>query len=122
MTTINKFIYWAPRILAILFILFLALFSFDVIGMQAGFWPTILGLLMHNIPSFILLVVLLISWKHEIVGFIAFMLAGFVYIIMLTMNQFEWYMPSWALTISGPAWLTGILFYINWSKKKKAKI
>jgi signal transduction histidine kinase len=74
---------------------------------------------MHNIPSLILLIVLIISWKHEIVGGIAFILAGLLYIILLMMNPFEWYMLSWSLIIAGPAFLIGILFTVGWFKKKK---
>jgi hypothetical protein len=116
---INGFIYWTPRILSILFILFLALFSLDVFDMNFGFWQTIAGLFMHNIPSLILLVILVISWKHEIVGGIAFILAGLLYIVLLLMNPIEWYMLSWSLIIAGPAFLIGILFTIGWFKKKK---
>ncbi|MFH1590237.1 MAG: hypothetical protein ABIB43_06740 [archaeon] len=117
---INKFIYWTPRILSITFICFLTMFSFDVFDMGLSFWQSIGALLIHNIPSFILLAVLLISWKHEIVGGIAFILAGLLYIIMLLMKpQLEWYMLSWSIIIAGPAFLIGILFLINWYKKKK---
>jgi len=119
---INKFVYWTPRILSIIFILFLAIFSLDVFDMKLGFWGTVLGLFMHNIPVFILLAVLLISWKHEIVGGVVFILAGALYIVMILMNvlrnSFEWYMLSWILTIAGPAFLIGILFIINWLKKR----
>jgi hypothetical protein len=113
----NKLIYWTPRILSIIYILFLALFSLDIFDGNYGFWGTIIGLFMHNIPSLVLLIVLLISWKREIVGGIIFILAGLLYIIRLLMNPFEWYMLSWALIIAGPAFLTGILFLINWYKK-----
>ncbi|MFA4872742.1 MAG: hypothetical protein WC659_02290 [Patescibacteria group bacterium] len=101
-----------------MFILFLVLFSLDVFELKLGFWQTIVGLLMHNIPAFILLAVLLISWKYEIVGGIAFTLAGVLYIIMLMMSPFEWYMISWSLIIAGPAFFIGILFFINWFKKE----
>lgn len=119
----SKFIYWTPRILSILFIIFLALMSLDVFGMSAGFWQTILALFMHNIPVFILLIVLLISWKHEIVGGIAFILAGIIYITLLLITSiksgFEWYYLAWAIQISGIAFLIGILFLIGWSKKRR---
>ena len=74
---------------------------------------------MHNIPALVLLVVLLISWKYEIVGGIAFILAGLVYIVVLMRNPFEWYMLSWAIQISGIAFFIGIMFLINWFKKRK---
>jgi len=116
---ISKFIYWTPRILSIIFILFLALMSLDVFSSELSFWQTLIGLFMHNIPVIILLVVLIISWKYEIVGGIAFILAGLLYIVMLFRNPFEWYMLLWAIQISGTAFLIGILFFINWFKKKR---
>ena len=121
MPKVNKFVFWAPRIVAILFILFLAMFSLDIFGNNYTFWETVVGLLMHNIPVFILLVILIISWKHELVGAVAFILGGIFYIATLFMNpQFEWYMLSWSMIIAGPAFLVGILFYINWRQKRKS--
>lgn len=120
---VSKLIYWTPRISAILFILFLALFSLDIFEGNYGFWGTIVGLFMHNIPSLILLAVLLISWKYEIVGGIAFILAGIVYITWLLITAvttgFEWYYLAWAIQISGIAFFIGILFLIGWFRKKK---
>ncbi|MFH1248768.1 MAG: hypothetical protein V1660_01305 [archaeon] len=119
----SKFIYWTPRILSIIFVLFLALFSLDIFDMKLGFWGTILGLFMHNIPVIILSVLLWIAWKHEIVGGVGFILGGILYTIMILMNilktGFEWYYLSWAVEISGIAFFIGILFLIGWFKKKK---
>ena len=118
---INKYIYWAPRILSIIFILFLMLFSLDIFEMNLNFWGTLLGLFMHNIPALILLVIVIISWKREIVGGIAFILAGLIYITLLLVNILK--DPSlWSLIIAGPSFLIGILFLINWNKKKKGYI
>lgn len=115
---VNKFIYWTPRILSILFIIFLTLFSFDVFEEGKSALDIALGLFIHNIPSLILLIVLIISWKHEIVGGIVFILAGLVYVILVSMNQ-PWYIVLlWSLQIAGPAFFIGILFIINWLKKK----
>jgi len=113
-------LFWTPRILAMIFIIFLALMSLDVFDMNLGFWGTMLGLFMHNIPALVLLVVLLISWKHEIVGGIAFILAGLLYVVWVLMKRpFEWYYLSWIVQISGIAFLIGILFIIGWNKKRK---
>ncbi|HOW29667.1 MAG TPA: hypothetical protein PK685_03290 [archaeon] len=119
----NKFIYWIPRILSILFILFLAMFSLDVITPEASFLEIVGGLLIHNIPVFILTAILIISWKYEIVGAIAFILGGLLYLlnVLITIIRtppFEWFYLSWILFISGPAFLIGILFLIGWLKKK----
>lgn len=103
----NKFIYWAPRIISILFLLFLALFSLDIFEGNYGFWGTIIGLLMHNIPVFILAIILAISWRYEIVGGIGFILAGLLYLGL----------ASSSLIIAGPAFLVGVLFLLNWQRR-----
>ncbi|MFH1072982.1 MAG: hypothetical protein V1743_06145 [Nanoarchaeota archaeon] len=116
---VGKFIYWTPRILSIFFILFLALFSLDVFSPGLSVWQIVLGLFMHNIPTLLLLAVLLISWKYEIVGGIAFILAGLVYIFLTLRNPFAWYLVAWSVQIAGPAFLIGILFLIGWFRKKR---
>jgi hypothetical protein len=119
---VPKWIYWTPRILSIIFVFFLALMSLDVFEESLGFWGTILGLFMHNIPAMILLIVLIISWKYEIVGGIGFILGGILYISMILKNiialGFEWYYLSWAVQISGIAFFIGILFLVGWNRKK----
>ncbi|HZX44472.1 MAG TPA: hypothetical protein VFF28_02190 [Candidatus Nanoarchaeia archaeon] len=114
----GKFIYWTPRILSIVFILFLSLFSFDVFSPELGFWQIALALLIHNIPALFLLAVLLISWRYEIFGGIVFILAGLVYIALVLMNPFKWYMISWFLIIALPAFFIGALFLIGWYNKR----
>ncbi|MBS3121930.1 hypothetical protein J4434_03550 [Candidatus Woesearchaeota archaeon] len=120
---ISKSVYWTPRILSILFILFLALMSLDIFEGNYGFWGTIIGLFMHNIPVFILSIFLLISWKYEWVGGVVFILAGILYIAGILMTAittgFEWYYLFWVVQISGIAFFIGILFFVNWFKKKK---
>ncbi|MBI5077429.1 hypothetical protein HZB94_03545 [Candidatus Falkowbacteria bacterium] len=116
---VSQGLYWTPRILSIIFILFLAMFSLDIFEGNYGFWGTILGLFMHNIPALILLIILLISWKREIVGGVGFILAGLTYIATLTRNPFEWSVLFWAMQISGVAFLIGILFLVGWHKKSR---
>lgn len=118
----NKILYWTPRILAILFILFLTLFSFDVFepGLTAG--QIALALLMHNIPSIVLTILLIFAWKREWLGALAFIIGGLAYIASIIWNSlttpFEWYHLSWSLIIAGPAFLVGILFWLNWKRKR----
>ena len=77
----NKILYWTPRILAILFILFLTLFSFDVFepGLTAG--QIALALLMHNIPSIVLTILLIFAWKREWLGALAFIIGACIHCI-----------------------------------------
>lgn len=116
---ISKFLYWTPRIISILFICFIALFSFDVISPSLSLGQIITGMLLHNVPTFILIAVLIIAWKYEIVGGIAFITAGLLYIILTARAGIAWYIKlSWSLTISGPTFFIGILFLMNWYKKR----
>lgn len=116
---ISKFIYWTPRILSIIFICFLTSFSFDVILPGLSLKQIITGMLLHNVPTFILIAVLVIAWKYEIVGGIAFITAGLLYIIFTARAEIAWYIKlSWSLTISGPAFIIGVLFLMNWYKKR----
>lgn len=118
----GKIIYWTPRVLGIMFVLFLALFSLDVFEEGKSFGEIALGLLMHNIPALVLAGLLAAAWKREIIGAIAFILTGILYVGLIAKNAlengFEWYMVSWILTIAGPAFLVGILFWINWRKRQ----
>lgn len=120
----GKILYWTPRVLSILFICFLALFSLDVFepGMSAG--EIMLGLLMHNIPSIIMAVLLVIAWKKEIVGAVGYFGAGLLYngivIFNIVNSGLQWYLAiSWSLIIAGPLFIIGILFLINWKKRNE---
>lgn len=107
-----------PRVLSIVFIAFLALMSLDVFEEKLEVWQTLLRLFIHNIPALILLVVLIISWKREIVGGITFILIGILYIIFAFSRADNWQMALlWILQISGAAFVIGGFFIANWVKK-----
>ena len=122
MTPKNRgFLYWAPRALGILWILFLALFSLDVFEPGRSFWEIAVGLFMHNIPALVMLLVLVIAWKRELVGAVAFCLVGVLYTVLTVVRgSVPWFIVlSWSITIAGPALLTGILFFLGWRRKRQ---
>lgn len=55
---------WIPRIVMILLMAFMALFSIDVFEGEASIWQKLLGLLIHNLPVLVLLLVLLLTWRR----------------------------------------------------------
>ena len=59
--SINKILFWAPRILCIIFALFTAIFAIDVFNENYSFWKTILAFVMHLIPSGIIVLVLFLG-------------------------------------------------------------
>jgi len=115
----NKFVFWAPRVLSIILVLFLTIFSWDVFDENLGFWQTILGLLIHNIPAILLAAIIWVSWKYEIVGGIAFILAGIAHMVFSVVRVDYDISSAFSLIIDVPAFLIGILFLTGWFKKKK---
>lgn len=116
----NKFIFWTPRIILIIFALFLVIFSFDVFDSCNSFLSCTLALFMHNLPSIILLIILLISWKYELFGGIIFTIFGIICLIVLLYNLFLGYNKGNPIFIIGSIvfLLIGILFLIGWKQKK----
>jgi len=104
-TRTKRVIFWAPRVLCILFALFLSMFALDVFSEGYGFGETILALLIHLVPTFIVVISLVIAWRWEWVGAILFITVAFFF-LMSSGGE------SWV--ISGPLFLVGVLFLFNW--------
>ena len=76
---LESFLHWLPKVLNILLIFLFILLSGDIFDLQLGFWGTILGLLIHNIPTYIIIAVLVFAWRRPIVGAISFIVLDFFY-------------------------------------------
>jgi len=104
-----KLLFWIPRILTIMTILFMMMFSLDSFEGDDSIWRKLIGFLIHNIPVLILGGVLLIAWKHELIGGILLIIAsiaGSLFFKAFSGN-------SGALIIMAPFFLTGVLFILN---------
>jgi hypothetical protein len=108
----KRLLYWTPRVLCILFAAFISIFAADVFGEGRGFWQTALALLMHLIPTFVIVAVLIVSWRREWIGGILFILLGVLYIVWAWNKPFGIW--STFLMIAGPPVLVGALFLLNW--------
>ena len=122
MKTRNRILYWAPRLICILNILFISLFALDAFDPDLTIWQQIGGFLIHMIPSFILLAALLIAWKWEMVGGIIFIIIGlilssFLFVHNFKMNESLWLTLGIVLLMGFPFVLAGILFVLSNSKK-----
>jgi hypothetical protein len=94
----NKII-WIPRILIILYILFISLFALDT---EFG-----IGFFMHLIPSFILIAILIFTWKKQKLAGILFEIFG-----IATIFYYGTYQDLSILSmISLPPIFIGTLFY-----------
>ncbi len=114
---VRLFLFWAPRSLTILFILFLGLFALDVFGEGHGFLGTLFALFMHLIPNFIVLAVLILAWKWEWIGGLLFAGLGVFYIVW-AWGRFH---ISAYFFISGPLFLIAALFMLGWVLRSRIR-
>lgn len=106
-----KIIHWAPRVAAIVIILFVGLFSLDVFEMQASPLELLAGFIIHNIPSIVMLVLLIVAWKRPAVGFIAFLVVAALFTIFFVRDIYA--LPNLLLFVL-PILLVALLFYADW--------
>ena len=105
----EKILRWAPRVLTILALLFMLMFSFDVFEENAPFSRKMLGFLIHNIPVLVLTVFLIIAWFQELIGGMLFILAFLIAAIVF--KSFSGNPGSLIVII--PFLITGILFIFH---------
>lgn len=118
-----KIWHWTPRILCILGILFVSLFALDAFDSNLTIWQQIGSFLIHLIPTFILLGILLVAWKWEKVGGIILIVLGLIFSFLVfrmnyKMNNSVWMSIGVIASITIPFVVTGILFVISHFKKK----
>ena len=117
-TGIKHVLFWSPRVLCILFAMFLSLFALDVFNEGYGFGETIFALLMHLVPVYIVVIILILAWRREWIGAILFIALALFYLVM------SWERVHWSAYwgISGPLVLLGVLFMFNWKYRKQLRM
>ena len=120
----SKLIHWLPRIICLIAIAYISLFSLDAFNPEHSIWQQLGDFLMHLVPSFFLLAVLIVAWNWEMVGGVIFMIIGlaltpYVFTINYGMNQSFWMSLGIIMTITFPFILVGILFIVGHLLNKK---
>lgn len=110
---------WMARVLCVLAVAFISLFALDVFSEGAGLGQKIVAFLLHMIPSFALIIVLIIAWKHELVGGILITLIGlagstFIYSLNDRRSQSASIGLQTAAMIGAPFVIAGLLFMISY--------
>ena len=122
--SINVF-HWLPRIICMLAILFVSMFALDAFDPELTLWKQIGDFLIHLIPSYIMIALLVIAWKWEYVGGIIFTVIGFVFcvsVFLLNYNRNHFSIAQSiisTLIVAVPFVLVGILFMMSHNKKKQ---
>ena len=112
----NRLLFWSPRILAILFAIFLSILALDVFSEPRSFWRTSMALAIHLLPTATVAVTLAVAWQWERVGALLFaLLAGIYAYQVLPMH------PTWAAAISGPLLAIAALFMADWTVHRRPR-
>ncbi len=119
-----KIIHWVPRVLCIIAVIFISMFAFDSFSPDRTFLQNIGSLLMHLLPSFVLIAILILAWKWELAGGILFTVLGVVatpFIYNLNFQRTHSASTSFTvvLAITLPFVIIGILFIVSHYMKKR---
>ncbi|MFH1207414.1 MAG: hypothetical protein V1668_02295 [Patescibacteria group bacterium] len=109
----KKFFYWAPRVLSILIVCFVSVFALDIFEGDKTAGEIALGLLIHLIPTFVGIAVIVIAWKRELIGGWLFMALA---VAFLFMSRFE---LAGMLMIALPFAVIGGMFLVHYYKYRK---
>ena len=105
----GRVITWIARTLGIAFAVFISLFALDVFGAGYGFWEALVGFLIHLVPTYLVVIALVVAWRWPRIGALLFIGLGLFYILMMRLDL-EW---QALLLIPGPLFVIGILFGIS---------
>lgn len=113
----DSILHLAPRTLSLAFIAFLSIFALDVF--EGSFEMMMLvGFLIHLLPSFVLLALTLVAWRYPLVGVLAFIGFALGYVFLVGPNR-PW---SWYAVISLPSFVVGILYFVDWWRKRTRSV
>ena len=124
MKSLESWFHWVPRFLCIAAILFVSMFALDAFEPGMPLWQQVGGFFMHLIPSFVLILFLVIAWKWELIGGIMFVIIGlgllpFIYMMNYQMNHSVWMSLGVILVINVPFIVVGLLFILSHFLKRK---
>lgn len=107
-----KWLYWSPRIAAILIIFFVTLFSLDVFDLELPFWQQVGAFVIHSLPSIGMTIFLVLAWRWEWLGAVGFLGAA-VFFLRFVIGSREFGFGNLLLFVL-PMALVGTLFLLNW--------
>jgi hypothetical protein len=113
---LRNILFWTPRVLGILIAGLLTLLSTDVFAAGYPFWQSILGFLIHMLPAFAVILVIVLAWRWEWIGATGFLAFAIWYVAITWENRMHW--SAYAVLAGVPA-LIGALFLVGWFGRKQ---
>ena len=107
-------VYWAPRVLGLIFALFLSVFALDAFRPEVALPAAAGDFAMHLIPAGVVAGLLALAWRRECIGALAFPALSLAYLVW-TWGRFPWTVYA---VIAGPLVVTGGLFWLSWQAER----
>lgn len=101
----KRILFLTPRVLCLLFCIFISLFALDVFSEGHELGEMILGFVIHLIPTFIILLILILTWRRDI-------LAGILFISVSILFHISSSGEGWIISLL--LILIGILYLASW--------
>ncbi|NPV86352.1 MAG: hypothetical protein HPY45_10140 [Anaerolineae bacterium] len=108
---IERLLFWIPRLLGILEILFISLLALNTFNQGYTFWRALTAFAIRMVPVLILMAVLAIAWRREIIGGLLFIALGVLLIARIILGRFS---LASIFTAAFPLILLGSLFLAHW--------
>lgn len=117
----KQILHYSPRILSILFCLFIMMFSFDVFEGDNSIFEMLIGFFMHNLPVFGMAIITFFAWNNDLIGGVGFIGVSlfFFFLVSSNMNNEGGIMNPAVFIISLPALLISALYFINFRYNHK---
>lgn len=106
-------LFLAPRILAILYALFLGLFALDVFSDTHGLLETVAALALHLLPTFLIILVVVLAWRRDLVGVVVFAGLAVAYVVWMW-RRFPLHTY---VVMCTPLLLVSFLFLLSWRQR-----
>ena len=110
----HQTIKWISRTLAVVYVIFISLFALDVFSGQYNIGQTIMALIIHLLPAFVVIAVSILAWRQESAGGMAFIILAILFTIYFrTYRRMDYF-----LIITVPLLIIGGLFLIGRGEPK----
>ena len=116
MSSFRKILLWIPRLLLIVFALFLVIFSFDVFEGGKSASEIAIAFVIHNVPSMMLGLVVFAAWRREWIGTLVCSVLAVAYIVW-SWGRFP---LSVYFIIAGSLVLIAVLYAVNWQFRRRS--
>jgi hypothetical protein len=103
-----RLLLWAPRVLGLALCLFVGMFALDAFSEGLPFTEALAAFLLHLLPTLLLLAAVVLAWRWEWVGAVAFIGLAGLYAFDARRHL------EWVALISGPLLAVGLLYLWGW--------